>query len=301
MKPEKRRRFLKKATLVAGALGAGATWMNFETYFQAPMKTVFLWEKGSVNDQATEESERPRLDLYFPEQQHATHQKLIIICPGGGYYKLAEEKEGKKFAELFTEQGWVAAVLFYRHREHKHPAPFTDACRAIRMMRAQASEYNIDPDKIALMGFSAGGHLAASVGTQPHLYLDPMDDLAGKVSSRPDRLILAYPVISFKEFVHKGSVQNLLGDKVSDESLLLQLSNNRQVDSNTPATFLFHTADDPSVDVQNSLLFAQACLQHKVSVALHIYPKGPHGVGLGLQYPELKGWSEVLLKWIREW
>jgi acetyl esterase/lipase len=150
------------------------------------------------------------------------------------------------------------------------------------------------------MGFSAGGHLASTVATQPELYKDPQDNLAATTSARPDRAILAYPVITFGEYGHTGSRDTLLG-KNPDPKLVEQLSSHKQVTANTPPVFLFHTADDSGVPVQNSLFFAQACVEHKVPVELHVFPKGKHGIGLAADDPKLKIWSQNLLSWLANW
>lgn len=295
-----RRKFIAKTSLFSGLL----SWSFFGTgkpdiYPLAVKKeTIYLWEKGSKNDLPTEESERPRLDIYIP-QDNKTNRPAIVVCPGGGYYGIAEDHEGKQVAELFASQGMVSAVLFYRHRTHQHPAPYADACRAMRLMRKNASKYGIDAAKVGIMGFSAGGHLASTVATQPEFYKDPLDDLVA-TSARPDRVILGYPVITFGEHGHMGSKDNLLG-KDADPKLVEQLSNHKQVTANTPPVFLFHTADDSAVPVQNSLFFAQACVDHKVPVELHVFPKGKHGVGLAMDDPKLKIWSQNLLSWLANW
>jgi acetyl esterase/lipase len=172
--------------------------------------------------------------------------------------------------------------------------------RAMRLMRSQADSLNVDPDKIGIIGFSAGGHLSATVATQPNLYKDPEDNLSATISARPNKVMLGYPVISFEEYGHMGSVKNLLGDNPSPD-MLRQLSNQKQFTAENPPAFIFHTADDEVVPVQNSLFFAEACIRNKVSTSMHIYPHGKHGVGLALTIPALSGWSEILLKWLDDW
>ncbi|QHT71427.1 alpha/beta hydrolase [Rhodocytophaga rosea] len=300
--PTSRRNFIVKSSLLSGLMLSSALPTRAETNkkpVESKKETVYLWEKGSKNDLPTEESERPKLEIYLP-QQAATNRRCVVVCPGGGYYGIAEDHEGKQVAELFNGHGIVAALLFYRHRTHQHPAPYADACRAMRIMRNNATTYQIDPNKIAIMGFSAGGHLASTVSTQPDLYKDPLDDLVAKVSARPDRVILGYPVISLGEFAHIGSRDNLLG-KNADPALVKQLSNHLQVTAQTPPAFLFHTADDAGVPVQNSLLFAEACVRHKVPVELHVFPKGKHGVGLAQNDAHLKIWPQNLLNWLDQW
>ncbi|HXI00052.1 MAG TPA: alpha/beta hydrolase [Sphingobacteriaceae bacterium] len=262
------------------------------------IKTQFLWNKGSANN-GVDSAKRPGIELFIPYTPGNIKRAAILILPGGAYRGLAKH-EGAPVAELFASKGIVSAVLTYRVAPNTFPAPYADAARAIRLLRSMAKELNIDVNKIGIMGFSAGGHLASTIATQPELYKDPEDLLGETISSKPDRLILAYPVISFSEFAHLGSVKNLLGEK-PDLKMILHLSNNLQVNASTPPTFLFHTADDPGVSVQNSILFAQACLSKNVPVALHIYPKGKHGVGLAVNELALKEWPGVLLKWLDDW
>jgi acetyl esterase/lipase len=296
-----RRNFLAKTSLFSGLLSWNFSGSGKPVVPPLPVKkeTIYLWAKGSKNDLPTEESERPKLELYLP-QDTKTSRPTVLVCPGGGYYMLAEDHEGKQFAELFASQGMVSAVLFYRHRTHQHPAPYADACRAMRLLRKNAAKYGIDASKIGIMGFSAGGHLASTVATQPELYRDPLDDLAATTSARPDRVILGYPVITFGEYGHMGSRDTLLG-KNPDQKLVEQLSNHKQVTAATPPVFLFHTADDVTVPVQNSLYFAQACVEKKVPVELHVFPKGTHGIGLAADDPKLKIWSQNLLSWLANW
>jgi acetyl esterase/lipase len=295
-----RRNFIVKSSLLSGLVVSSK--LNHSLMHQNDIKkeTIYLWDKGSKNDLPTEESERPKIEIYLPSTTTSSARTAIVICPGGGYHGLAEDHEGKQIAELFALNGIVSAVLFYRHRTHQHPAPYADACRAIRLMRSNASKYAINPGKVGIIGFSAGGHLASTVSTQPELYKDPLDTFANSISSRPDRAILCYPVITFGEYGHMGSKDNLLG-KNADPQLIAQLSNHTQVTASTPPVFLFHTADDSVVPVQNSLLFAQACVEKKVPVELHIFPKGRHGVGLALDDPHLKIWSQNLLSWLKGW
>lgn len=304
MKNNNRRSFLKKTTLGLGVFGLGglnAFATNEEDKIdiqELTKKTVYLWDDNSINN-GNDPAKRPKLDFFVPKTVGTQKRAAILVCPGGGYGGLTPT-EGVPFAELFAAKGMVAAVLSYRVAPNKYPAPYADAVRAMRLLRSMADELNIDPNKIGIIGFSAGGHLASTVATQPDLYKDPQDNLAAKVSARPNRVMLGYPVISFQEFAHVGSVKNLLGDKPSPE-MLRQFSNQNQVTSNTPPTFLFHTVNDSVVPVQNSLLFAEACARNNVPFALHIYPKGNHGVGLALNNPELNNWTEIMLKWLIDW
>jgi acetyl esterase/lipase len=260
--------------------------------------TVPLWPPGCPNNPPADQPQ-PRLAIYQPERRETSPRAAIIVCPGGGYCGLAPH-EGDPFAALFTAHGYVGAVLYYRVAPWRFPAPQADACRAIRLLRANAAQFGVDPQRIAIMGFSAGGHLAATTATQPDLHRDPHDDLAATVSARPDRVILAYPVASFGDNTHSGSVQNLLGNP-PDPNLRAQLCNDRHITAAHPPVFLFHTADDPVVPVELSLNYAAACRRAGVPVELHVYESSPHGVGLALEMPALRSWSNLLLDWLRSW
>lgn len=263
-------------------------------------QTLHLWPDDSPNNHLDERHGRPRLELFLPEGGQMKKRAAIVVCPGGGYFNLAAH-EGQPFAELFAAHGIVAAVLTYHVNPHRHPLPFADAARAMRLLRKHAPSLGIDHGKIGILGFSAGGHLAATVATQPDLYRDPHDDLAEQISARPDRLMLGYPVISFqKDYGHLGSAGGLLGND-PDPALLDQLSNEFHVTRENPPAFLFHTSDDPVVSLQNSLKFAAAYHRLELPVALHVYPTGRHGVGLALDLPELQSWTGLMLDWLREW
>jgi acetyl esterase/lipase len=305
MKENSRRMFLKTSSLSLGVLStcslsalayAPAT---AEQSFPVDETTINLWADGSKNN-GTDPGQRPSLVIYRPKGSAVGRRAAMVVCPGGGYGMLASDHEGVQLARLFASKGMVAAVLTYRVAPNKFPAPYADAVRAMRIVRSRASEFGIDPARIGLMGFSAGGHLASTVATQPDLYKDPEDNLAATVSARPDRVVLGYPVITFGEFTHAGSVKNLLGDNPS-AAQRAQFSGELHVSSQTPPAFIFHTADDGAVPVQNAFLFAEACVRNKVPVALHVYPRGKHGVGMALDNPELSGWTEVLLRWLADW
>ncbi|WP_234736740.1 alpha/beta hydrolase [Tellurirhabdus bombi] len=303
MTPNSRRKFLQAASLSIGGLSASTFIFPSKAEAATPQptlarKTVYLWDENSKNN-GPDPTKRPKMEFFIPEGGGTQKRAAILVCPGGGYGGLAPH-EGAPFAEFFASKGIVSAVLTYRVSPNRYPAPYGDAVRAMRLFRSQAESLGVDPAKIGIMGFSAGGHLASTVATQPDLYKEPEDDLVNKISARPDRAILGYPVISFEEFAHLGSVKNLLGEKPNPD-LMRQLSNHQQVNAQTPPTFLFHTADDSVVAVQNSFFFAEACARHSVPLALHIYPSGRHGVGLALDNPELKDWSTVLLRWLDDW
>lgn len=224
----------------------------------------------------------------------------MVVCPGGGYQMLAVDHEGKQIAEWLNARGVAAFVLKYRIApRYRHPAPLQDARRAIRTVRMRAAEFGIRPDRIGIWGFSAGGHLASTAGT----HFDGGDpratDPVERVGSRPDFLILAYPVISFTTaYTHKGSRANLLGPD-PDPKLVENLSNEKQVTRETPPTFLFHTDADTGVPPENSILFYLALREADVPAEMHIYEKGEHGVGLAPKDPILSTWPERLEGWMR--
>jgi len=260
-------------------------------------KTLNLWPDGSPHNY---EKDRPRMEIFLPKEKSEKPGPAIVVCPGGGYGGRAGH-EGAVIGEFFAANGLVGVVCHYRVSPNRHPAPMTDACRAVRITRSMAKELNIDDHKVAIMGFSAGGHLASTVAVQPNLHIDKLDDLAEKFPARPDRAILCYPVITMSSpKTHGGSVQNLLGKDATDE-MKKQMSSELQVDAKTPPTFIFHTADDKAVPVDNALLFAAACAKAGVPCELHSYESGPHGVGLALNNPKLKSWSGLLLDWLKAW
>jgi acetyl esterase/lipase len=213
----------------------------------------------------------------------------VIICPGGGYSRRAEH-EGAPVATWLNGLGLAAFLLDYRVAPHRHPTPLRDAQRAIRLVRHQADSLNIRADRVAILGFSAGGHLAATAGTNFDSGDPEARDPVHRMSSRPDLLVLCYPVISFGPFAHVGSMWNLLGDDPSAD-LRRQLSAETNVTRATPPTFLWHTADDPAVSVEHSLAFAAALHRNGVPFSLHVYPTGAHGLGLALDDPEVSSWT----------
>jgi acetyl esterase/lipase len=257
-----------------------------------------LWPDGSPHNPA-QASERPRLTLYRPVRSAMNPMAAMIVCPGGGYSGRAAH-EGAPFAELFALHGIFGFVLDYRVSPHRFPAPFMDAARAVRLVRHKAGEWGIDPQRVGLMGFSAGGHLAASVATQPDLHREPLDDLADRYSARPDRSVLAYPVISMVAEHHVGSTRNLLGPDAS-EDLRRQHSHELHVTPQSPPTFLFHTSDDGAVPLSNSLRLATALRAAGVEVEVHSFAHGPHGVGLAMADPNLRVWTTLLMNWLRPW
>jgi acetyl esterase/lipase len=257
-----------------------------------------LWPHGAPGALGSEPADVPTLSVYLPPAGKA-NGAAIVVCPGGGYGGLAEH-EGHPVALWLNSLGVTAGVLKYRlGPRYHHPAPLQDAARALRTLRARAEEWHLDPHRIGILGFSAGGHLASTLST----HFDDGDPNAtapiDRVSSRPDVSILLYPVISFTtEYVHAGSRRNLLGDNPPRELMEL-LSNEKQVTRATPPTFLMHTAEDAGVPVENSLLYAAALRRAGVPFELHVYEKGRHGVGLATDDPALSAWPAACAAWLK--
>ncbi|AMR26478.1 1,4-beta-xylanase [Hymenobacter psoromatis] len=241
---------------------------------------------------------QPTLTVFIPDRAKATGTS-VIICPGGGYARLAIDKEGYDVAKRLNEMGVAAFVLKYRlpndhSQTDKSIAPLLDAQQALRLVRQLAPKYNLNPERIGMMGFSAGGHLASSAGTH---FARPVGDNPGPASVRPAFLVLLYPVISFADSImHKGSRDNLLGTSPSAEQIR-QYSNELQVSAQTPPVFLVHAEDDKTVPVQNSLIFYQALHHHHVPAEMHIYPQGGHGFGLNNQTTKTQ-WMDLLQNWM---
>lgn len=245
----------------------------------------------------------PEIEVYLPTNRNNTGVGVLIM-PGGGYAGLAYDWEGTDVAKWFNSVGIAAFVLKYRvplskSVENKEWVPLQDAQRAIRIIRSKAEEYKIDPAKLGVMGFSAGGHLASTLGTHYNQKIPFLTDEVEQVSARPDFLMLMYPVISMNsEITHQGSKDNLIGRNPGDELVKL-FSNELHVDAQTPPTFLLHATDDGAVKVENSLVFYQALRNNNIPVEMHIFPSGGHGFGLGIGNPSLEQWPTLLNQWIK--
>jgi acetyl esterase/lipase len=245
-----------------------------------------------------EEADRPSLTVYLPPAEKA-NGTAVVVCPGGGYQFLAVDHEGKQPAEWLNKHGIAAFVLRYRIApRYHHPAPMQDVQRAIRMVRSRAAEWHLDPKRIGVWGFSAGGHLASTAATHFHEE-GPASDDVDRASCRPDFAILCYPVITLEPpYAHMGSRYNLLG-KDADPKLVEGLCNDRRVTKDTPPTFLFHTDEDRGVPPENSVLFYLALRKVGVPAELHVYEKGAHGVGLAPRDPVLSSWPDRLADWLK--
>jgi acetyl esterase/lipase len=267
--------------------------------FAAEGTTIALWKDGAPGA-PTKPQDEPVLFAYPAPADIAT-PTAVIVCPGGGYGHLSIEKEGSKIAEWLNSFGVTAFVLRYRHggTGHQHPIPMQDGQRAIRTVRSRAAEWGVDTNRIGVMGFSAGGHLASTLGTHfdagDTKDADPID----RASSRPDFLILCYPVITLTaDYMHKGSRDNLLGKNPTPQ-LVREMSNEFQATKETPPTFIFQTDEDTTVPAENALSFYAALRKAKVPAELHIYQVGGHGLGLAAGVPGTHDWPERLNEWFK--
>jgi acetyl esterase/lipase len=247
--------------------------------------------------------QNPEIAVYLPAKRQATGQ-AVIICPGGGYWALAYDFEGIDVAKWLNSKGIAGIVLKYRLPTSEgqiipHESPLMDAKQAMRLVRYHASEWNINPEQIGIMGFSAGGHLASTLGTHFDYGDEYAVDLIERVSCRPDFMILVYPVITMTQpFMHKGSRNALIGEYPTT-ALVENYSNELQVSEDTPPTFLIHASDDKGVPVANSLVFYQALVENNVPAEMHIYPTGSHGFSLGINKGHLSNWPDACYEWMR--
>lgn len=293
-----------KKTLLTLILSVSASLAN------AAPTVIQLWPEGvpgakanigpeKIGDGYNSNVSEPTLTMVGPAVDHP-NGTAVIICPGGGYVRMATAREGDQYATWLSTLGVTSFVLKYRMQEYGHPAPLQDVLRAVRMLRSRAAEFNINPARIGVMGSSAGGHLAASAGTL-------FDNPAGRtgaamdaVSARPDFLMLMYPVISMQEpAVHAGSRKALLGATPSPEAIQL-MSLEKQVTAATPPTLLIHTQADQAVPVENSILFYQALTKAKVPAEMYLFEHGGHGMGMrdGLGTSSL--WPRRAEEWLRD-
>ncbi len=229
-------------------------------------------------------------------------RSAIVICPGGGYGNLAIDHEGHQIAEWLNGHGMACFILEYRHRRrgYGHPAPLLDVQRAIRLVRSNRKRWGIDPERVGVIGFSAGGHLASTVSTHFDSGNPQAADPIDRESCRPDFAILCYPVISLIEsFTHRGSRRNLLGSD-PDSKLVESLSNERQVTPQTPPTFLWHTQEDRGVLVENSVAYFSALNKHRVAAELHVFQRGRHGLGLAKGTTGAEQWPRLCQAWLSE-
>jgi len=262
-------------------------------------ETMLLWPAGAPGALGDEDRDKPALTIYMPPNT-AGPMTAVIIAPGGGYGRLSMNLEGRAPANYLNTLGIAAFVLRYRlGPRYHHPIELGDVQRAIRILRARASEWHLAPDRIGLMGFSAGGHLASSASTHFDAGKADAADPIDRMSSRPDFAILGYPVITFVEaWTHQGSKTNLLGD-APDASLARSLSSETQVTAATPPAFIYQTNADTTVPAENAVAYYLALRKAGVPAELHVFRNGPHGTGLGQQDPALAEWPRLLANWLR--
>jgi acetyl esterase/lipase len=263
----------------------------------SPMKLV-LWEQGAPGAVGKEPADVPDVRVFLAPADKATGA-AVVICPGGGYGHLADTYEGVDVARRFKAMGVTGVVLKYRIApRYRHPAPLDDARRALRLTRHHAKEWGIDPGRVGILGFSAGGHLAATASTHFDDGDPKAEDAINKLSSRPNFSILVYPVITMSGPKHHGgSRNNLLGPDV-DPKLVEDLSNEKRVTPKTPPAFLVHTSEDGAVPPENSVLYYQACRKMRVPAELHIFEKGRHGLGLGPRGLPFSAWPQLCEAWL---
>jgi len=262
-------------------------------------ETRLLWPSGAPGALGDADSDKPAVTIYLPPADRANGAGVVIF-PGGGYGHLSIDKEGKQIAEWLNARGVAGFVLRYRlGPRYRHPIELGDAQRALRLVRVRAAEFRLSPDRIGVWGFSAGGHLASTLGTHFDAGKPEAADPIERVSCRPAFLILAYPVVTLLDpYAHKGSRRNLLGDN-PDPALVSSLSNETQVTAQTPPAFLFHTDADNGVPAENSVQFYLALRRAGVPAELHIYERGGHGAGLGASDPVLSTWPDRLADWLK--
>ena len=284
------------------AASAGQRVVSLPSHFhpaeiQPPLP---LWPNGAPGALGTNDCDIPTLTAYLPASTKATGAAMVI-CPGGGYAHLAAH-EGRDYALWLNQHGIAGFVLKYRlgSNGYRHPAELEDAARAVRLVRARSSDWRIDPHRVGIMGSSAGGHLASTLLTHFDAGHTNASDTIEQQSCRPDLGILCYPVITFGEFAHKGSRNQLIGTHPAPE-LVKYLSNELQVTPATPPCFLWQTFEDKTVPVANSLLFAEALRHAGVPFDLHIYQQGRHGLGLADQPPfkHPHPWAADCLFWLK--
>jgi len=252
---------------------------------------------------------QPKMSVYLPDNspeiQIDRKHPTVVICPGGGY-AMTSDREAEPIALRFAAAGCNAVVVRYSCVPARFPAALFELSYAVAKVRENAQEWNVDTDRIAVCGFSAGGHLAASFSTlwNRDFVKEYFDYQGGE--NKPNGMILGYPVITSGEHAHWGSIENLLGDKTADSALLELVSAEKQVNSDTPPAFIWHTFDDACVPVENSLVLAQALAKEKISTELHIYPKGPHGLALASRetgdfavVPECQNWIDMAIRWLK--
>ena len=261
--------------------------------------SIMLWAGGAPGALGADSTDQPLMTPYLPPAGTA-NGTAIVIFPGGGYQHLSMQTEGSEVANWLAGAGVTTFVVRYRlGPKYRHPTMLGDAQRAIRTVRARAVEWNVDPARLGVIGFSAGGHLAATAGTHFDTGNASSADPVERASARPDFLLLIYPVITMRDsLTHGGSRRNLLGTQPTPELVRL-LSNETRVSAETPPTFLVHSTDDKAVPVENSLLFYEALKRNGVRAEMHVFEHGGHGFGLAPRDPVLSAWTTMCEAWMR--
>jgi len=262
-------------------------------------QTIRLWTGAAPGALGTDEADIPTLTVYLPRTV-GPNTPAAIVCPGGAYLRLASNHEGRQVASFLNSLGVAAFVLRYRlGPRYHHPVELGDAQRAIRTVRARAAEWRLDPTRIGIVGFSAGGHLAMSASTHFDAGQSAAADPIDRAGSRPDFAVLGYPVISMVEpWTHRGSRTNLLGE-TPDPAVAKSLSGEQAVTPQTPPTFIFQTNEDTVVPAENAVYYYLALRKAAVPAEMHVFERGPHGVGLANDDPALSAWSSLLAHWLR--
>ncbi|HUT59655.1 MAG TPA: alpha/beta hydrolase [Phycisphaerae bacterium] len=257
---------------------------------------VELWPGGAPGAMGDGSADRPRITPFLPQADEPTG--AVVVCPGGGYHVLAAH-EKEPIARWAASLGMAGILLEYRVAPYRHPIPLGDAQRALRLVRARAGDWNIDPRRVAILGFSAGGHLAGCAATMFDAGRPEAADPVERQSCRPDALIACYAVVSLDRYHRHNCMENLLGAG-PDEELIRRLSLENRVTADTPPTFIWHTADDEMVPLGNALLMAEVLRRHEVPVALHVFPHGRHGLGLAEDDPTVGAWKTLCAQWLAD-
>jgi acetyl esterase/lipase len=271
-----------------------------------PQEPLYLWaeqplvspDRETFKDQRLYYVDNPSMKPFWPEPAVANGTSVVIF-PGGGYVRLAMDIEGYDLARWMNARGVTAFVVKYRMQEYGFPAPLLDGLRAVRLVRKNANSWGLDPNKIGVIGFSAGGHLAASVTARPDFVTDKKDALLS-MSARPDFAVLGYPVITLEgESAHAGSRKALLGEN-PDPEVVHENSLQNQVKAGVPPVFIFHGVADQAVPVANSLMFFNEVLKYSKQSELHLYQSSIHGVGMVQGQGSISTWAQALEAWMKQ-
>jgi len=263
-------------------------------------REMLIWPDGAPGAKGNRPGDKPTLTVYLPKEPDQ-FRTAVVVCPGGGYERLSMDYEGHEVAKWLSSIGMAGCVLKYRHAGdgYQHPAPLQDAKRAMRIVRSNAENWNINPDRIGIMGFSAGGHLAGTLGAHYDMGDPGASDAIERASCRPNFLVLCYAPLSFVENApYSGAIERLCGPNPT-RAALLELSPTSQVSSNTPPSFLVHCMTDKIVPVENSVKYYEACIEAGVGAELHLYQKGRHGFGMGVGNEPASSWTDLFETWVK--